>query len=41
MATCLFGKPTIDASRELPEDAFQVADPREFPAILREFAETH
>src|SRR6266513_1961680 len=41
MATCLFGNPTIDASRELPEDALQVADPRRFPAILREFAETH
>jgi len=41
MATCLFGEPAIDASRELPEGALQVADPRQFPAILREFAETH
>src|SRR5438046_6113973 len=41
MATCLFGNPTIAQSRELPEGALQVADPRRFPAILREFAETH
>ena len=40
MATCLFGNPTIDASRELPEGALQVADPRQLPAILRQFAAT-
>jgi len=40
MATCLFGRPLIDTSSDLPEGSLHLADPRGLAAILEQFAAT-
>lgn len=40
MATCLFGRQVVDASRDLPKGTIRMSDPRELVSVLRGFAAT-
>jgi 2-haloalkanoic acid dehalogenase type II len=40
MATALLGRPLIDVSNELPSGSLHLAEPRQLPAILQQFART-